>query len=147
MNKILKKILVTTIMLMVGCTVTGVITYINIGYSDNFIWQCLTSFFKNLLVMTPIGYVVMKAANKMVHLCFSNQTQDRQNILLGIIMATLMQAFVAVNTTLNNIGFTDIQAFLSDCFASYTVALPMSLVLSTTMTRFVKPRIDAFLAS
>ena len=142
-----KKISVMILMMsFMGSIFIGIMTYVNIGFSDEFFSRWYSSLFFALLVMMPLGGTVMFIANKIVKMNFPNVKVIIQNILIGTIMALTMEAIMAIVTTMNINGYQSFFLFSSFWLKSYLTALPFALVMSPLMTIFVKPRMDAYLA-
>jgi hypothetical protein len=146
-KQMIKKIFVMIgMMSLMGGIFIAIMTYVNIGFSDEFFVRWYTSLFFAILVMMPLGGVVMFMANKVIKSTFPELKIFIQNILIGIIMALCMEAIMAIITTLNILGYPNISQFSSFWLRSYLLALPAALVISPLMTIFVKPKLDAYLA-
>lgn len=142
-----KKIFVMIgMMSLIAGTFIAIMTYVNIGFSDEFFSRWSSSLFFAILVMMPLGGVLMFIANKIVKNGFPNLKEIMQNILIGFLMALSMEAVMATVTTLNTIGYENINLFSSFWLKSYLLALPFALVFSPIMTIFIKPRMDVYLA-
>jgi hypothetical protein len=146
-KQMIKKIFVMIgMMSLMGGIFIAIMTYVNIGFSDEFFVRWYTSLFFAILVMMPLGGVVMFMANKVIKSTLPELKIFIQNILIGIIMALCMEAIMAIITTLNILGYPNISQFSSFWLRSYLLALPAALVISPLMTIFVKPKLDAYLA-
>lgn len=146
-KQMIKKIFVMIgMMSLMGGIFIAIMTYVNIGFADEFFVRWYTSLFFAILVMMPLGGVVMFMANKVIKSTFPELKIFIQNILIGIIMALCMEAIMAIITTLNILGYPNINQFSSFWLRSYLLALPAALVISPLMTIFVKPKLDAYLA-
>lgn len=146
-QQIIKKIFVMIgMMSMMGGIFIAIMTYVNIGFSDEFFIRWYTSLFFAILVMMPLGGVVMFMANKVIKSTFPELKIFIQNILIGIIMALCMESIMAIITTLNILGYPDFNQFSSFWLRSYLLALPAALVISPLMTIFIKPKLDAYIA-
>lgn len=143
-----KKLLVMVPMItIIGGILTGVMTYMNIGFSDAFFYRWLTSFIFATLVMAPSGSLVMFLVNKIVKRLFQGLSETRQNLIFGVLMAFIMESLMALVTTINNIGLADLTQFLSAWMSALLMAIPVGLVLAVTMSLLIKPKIERFLAS
>lgn len=148
MSKTLKKILLVVAMVtLVGGTFTAIMTYSNIGLSDEFTRQWALSFVQAVCVIFPTSVAVMWALNKVVETLFVSLSSLHKNLIFGFGMALSMEAIMALSTTYRNIGLGDLQQFSQAFLASYLMVLPVALVLSPIMTLLVKPKMEAFLAS
>lgn len=144
---IYKVLVVAAMIILMGGTLTGVMTYMNLGYTDSFFNDWFSSFFKTALVMMPIGFSLMTLLTKLVNQHFPDMPEHKRNMIIGPIMALVMESIMAFTTTANNIGFADSADFASNWFKSFIVALPVALVLMTTISLTIKPKIERFLRS
>ncbi|ABG38817.1 hypothetical protein Patl_0285 [Paraglaciecola sp. T6c] len=148
MHKTLKKILLVAAMVtLVGGTFTGIMTYSNIGFSDDFSRQWTFSFMQAVCVIFPMGVLIMWTMHKVVEAFFGRLSSLHKNLIFGFGMALSMEAVMALSTTYRNIGLGDWQQFSQAFLASYLMVLPVALVLSPIMTLLIKPKMEAFLAS
>ncbi len=145
---LLKKLFVMScvISFIVG-SLTGVMTYVNMGYSETFFWDWFTSFLVAAVVMAPSGMVFMMLVSRFIGFLFGQLSAHTQNFIVGLVMAVVMESVMAVATAANNIGFADLSLFAVAWMKAFLVALPLGLVISVTMTLFIKPRLDKYLAS
>lgn len=144
---LLKKIFVLMIMMsLIGGTFIAIMTYVNIGFSDDFFTKWASSLFFAILVLMPLGGVFMFLSGKLIKFIFPNLQEILQNILVGICIALCMEAIMAISTTINIIGYSSLDMFLSIWLKSYMAALPFALVFSPIMTILIKPKLDAYLA-
>lgn len=148
MHKTLKKILLVAAMVtLVGGTFTGIMTYSNIGFSDAFASQWAFSFMQAVCVIFPMGMFIMWVMHNVVEAFFGRLSSLHKNLIFSLGMALSMEAIMALSTTYRNIGLGDWQQFSQAFLASYLMVLPVALVLSPIMTLFIKPKMEAFLAS
>lgn len=146
-KQLLKKILVMMgMMTLIGGTFTAIMTYVNIGFSDNFFIKWSESLIFAVLFMMPLGGVFMFLSNKFIKFIFPNLKYILQNILVGICMALCMESIMAISTTINIIGYPSFELFSSFWLKSYLAALPFALIFSPIMTIVIKPKIENFLA-
>nr|WP_321265897.1 DUF2798 domain-containing protein [uncultured Sulfurimonas sp.] len=143
----LKKIFVMIgMMSTIGGVFTAIMTYVNIGFSDDFFTMWSKSLFFAVVFMMPLGGIIMFLSGKFIKSIFPNLKEIVQNILVGICIALVMEAIMAISTTINIIGYPSLDMFLSFWLKSYLAALPFALVFSPIMTILIKPKLDAFLA-
>ena len=146
-KQVLKKIFVLmTMMSIIGGTFIAIMTYVNIGFSDDFFTKWSNSLFFAILVMMPLGGVFMFLSSKFIKSIFPNLKEILQNILVGICIALCMESIMAISTTVNIIGYPSFDMFLSFWLKSYLAALPFALLFSPIMTVFIKPKIEKFLS-
>lgn len=141
---LLKKIFVLMAMMsVIGGVFTAIMTYVNIGFTDEFFTMWSKSLFFAVVFMMPLGGVFMFLSNKFIKFIFPNLRYILQNILVGICIALCMESIMAISTTINIIGYSDFDSFASFWLKSYLAALPFALVFSPIMTLLIKPKIDA----
>ncbi len=146
-KQLLKKIFVMIgMMTLIGGTFTAIMTYVNIGFTDDFFTKWSESLFFAVIFMMPLGGVFMFLSNKFIKFIFPNLRYILQNILVGICMALCMESIMAISTTVSIIGYPNFDLFSSFWLKSYLAALPFALVFSPIMTIVIKPRIENFLA-
>ena len=144
---IYKILVIAAMMTTMGGTLTGVITYANLGYTSTFYMDWLTSFLTTVVVMMPSGFIFMMLISKLVGWLLPKQGAKTQNFVVGIIMAIVMESVMAFTTAANNIGFADSGVFLSAWFSGFIVALPVGLTLAVVMSMTIKPKLEKFMKS
>lgn len=145
---LIQKILVVMGMLtLMGGTITGVMTYLNTGYTETFISDWLTSFLTAAVTIIPMGFLMTALLTKASEAMLPNASSKTRNALVGISMALIMESGMAFTTTLNNIGLDDQGEFLSAWLDGLLGALPVALVLMMTVSMTIKPKVEKFLKS
>ncbi|MCQ1058970.1 DUF2798 domain-containing protein [Photobacterium sp. DNB23_23_1] len=144
---IYKILVVLGMMTLMGGTLTGVMTYMNVGFTDTFLIDWLTSFLKTVLVMMPVGMVMMTLVTKLVTKLMPNASEHKRNLVVGLNMAVIMESIMAFTTTANNIGFSDLNQFTHSWLQGFFAALPIGLTLITLISLTIKPKIERFLKS
>ena len=142
-----KILVVAAIMTTIGGTLTGIMTFANVGLSKTFIHDWLSSFVFALVVVMPSGFVLMMIINKLADTLFSAANKTQRNIIVGISMAFVMESIMSAVTAANNIGLTDISIFINAWFRGFIIALPLGLVISIVMAISLKPKLERFMAS
>lgn len=64
---IYKILVMVSIITIVGGSLTGIMTYVNVGASEQFYTDWFTSFISAVLVMAPVGLVIMTLMHKLVN--------------------------------------------------------------------------------
>lgn len=147
-TSLLYKILVVMgMMTLMGGTLTGVMTYLNIGYSNTFLTDWLHSFLTAALTVMPLGFGMMALLTKLAETLLPNSSEQRRNLIIGIAMACIMESGMAFATVMNNIGFADRALFLSSWLQGVIGALPVALTLMTITSMTIKPKIEQILKS
>ncbi|WP_227006610.1 DUF2798 domain-containing protein [Shewanella donghaensis] len=144
---IYKVLLVLAMMTLMGGSLTGVMTFANVGYSDTFFSDWLSSFLIAAVTVMPAGVIVMTLLTKLIQTLFPNVSDKIGNLVVGLSMAVVMESAMALTTTLNNVGFDNVLMFLTVWLESFLTALPMALILIVIISMTIKPRIERFLKS
>ncbi|WP_207234074.1 DUF2798 domain-containing protein [Shewanella maritima] len=142
----LKVLLVTSLMSTIAGTLTGVMTYMNLGFSELFFSQWLSSFLFAATTAMPAGFVFMTLFTKLIKYLTPNLKAVMQNLIVGLLMAITMEALLAFITTTNNLGLSN-SAFFTTWFDAFIVALPVGLVIMLVVSNTVKPKIERILTS
>ncbi|SON51994.1 DUF2798 domain-containing protein [Vibrio tapetis] len=143
---IYKILIVLGMMSVMAGSLTGVMTYMNLGYTDSFAADWLGSFVSAVCVM-PFGFALMSLVTNQVNHLMPNTSEIRRNVITGLIMACLMESIMAFATATNNIGFSEPSAFLTGWLNGFLAALPLGMVLVITMSLTIKPKIERILKS
>lgn len=64
---IYKILVMVSIITIVGGSLTGIMTYVNVGVTERFYADWFTSFISTVLVMAPVGLVIMTLMQKLVN--------------------------------------------------------------------------------
>ncbi|MEZ9894739.1 DUF2798 domain-containing protein [Vibrio lentus] len=145
---VLYKIMVMmSLMLTIGGSLTAVMTYMNVGFGEAFIGKWLSSLALVVVIMMPIGMVMMTLVTKLVAKVLPNYGEKARNLVVGLIMAFIMESIMALVTAANNIGFSDTSAFTSGWFNGFIAALPIGLTIMVVMSMTVKPKLERFMKS
>ena len=145
---VLYKVLVMmSLMLTVGGSLTAVMTYMNVGFGEAFIGNWFSSLALAVVIMMPIGAVMMTLVSKLVAKVLPNYGEKARNLIVGLIMAFIMESIMAFVTAANNIGFSDTSAFTSGWFNGFIAALPIGLTIMVVMSMTVKPKLERFMKS
>ncbi|PTP70313.1 DUF2798 domain-containing protein [Vibrio splendidus] len=145
---VLYKILVMmSLMLTIGGSLTAVMTYMNVGFGEAFIGNWFSSLALAVVIMMPMGMVMMTLVTKLVDKVLPNYGEKARNLIVGLIMAFIMESIMALVTAANNIGFSDTSAFTCGWFNGFIAALPIGLTIMVLMSMTVKPKLERFMKS
>lgn len=142
-----KILVIAAVMTTMGGTLTGIMTYVNTGLTDQFLGNWLSSFLTAVLVMMPAGLLFMTVISKLIHWLIPNAKKIFKQLATGVSMAFLMETVLAGTTAANTIGFSDQTAFIAAWSQGFIAALPVGLIMGLIMALFLKPKLDAFMAS
>lgn len=153
---VFKILVVLSMMTLMGSTLTGVMTYINTGFTDTFFTTWLSAFTLAALTVMPAGFTLMILLSKTVEKLAPNLTEKKKNLIVGICMALIMESSLALTTTINTLGanniWTDASLLPSTEFLAIWInavihALPVALTLMVIVSATIKPKIERFLKS
>lgn len=141
---IYKVFVVMAMMILIGGSLTGVMTYMNVGYSDSFSHDWLSSFLAAATVM-PLGFIMMGVISKFIEKLMPTRTEKIRNLLIGVVMACIMEAIMSLATAVNNIGFASHSDLFTAWLSGFLAALPLGLTIIITISMTIKPAIVRFL--
>jgi hypothetical protein len=146
--KIIKKALVmlSLIFTLIGL-LTFAMTYQNIGFNEQFFEKWLTSTLWSATTMAPLGFIMIAIISKLVSIALPKATESRQNFVIGVSMAVIMESIMTLVTTINNIDINTVTELTIYWWQAFVIALPLGLLISLIMSLFVKPRLDRYMAS
>ncbi|MEZ8824536.1 DUF2798 domain-containing protein [Vibrio amylolyticus] len=142
-----KILVVLGMMTLVGGTLTGVMTYMSVGYSSSFTADWLTSFLTAACTIMPMGFFIMAMLTKGAEKFLPRLSEKSRNIVIGFAMALIMESGMAFTTAFNTIGFEHGHDFLWAWMNGLLGALPVALVLMTAISLTIKPKVERFLKS
>ena len=141
-----KVLLILTMMTVIGGLLTGVMTYMNVGYSNTFFHDWSRALLAAFAIM-PIGFLLIGLITKTINQMLPNTQAYKRNLITGILMACIMESMLAFSTAAKTIGFADQAVFLNGWLQGFLVALPVGLTLMVIMSMTIKPKVEAFLKS
>ena len=128
----------------IGLLLSGVITWINIGFADDFTAQWMRGFLSALPVML-VAFAFMAALDRKVQQVFAKQNAVVRKLILAACTACMMELLLASAVTLSNRGLA--AGFVSAWAAAFLKSLPVGLGVSLFMGFVIKPRLDRLAAS
>lgn len=132
---------------LMGGTLTGTMTYLNLGFTDTFFKDWTTNFFTALVTVIPLGFTMMALLTKSAEKLLPNMAAKARDALAGVIMALIMESGMAFTSAYNNIGLDNQSEFLTAWMDGVLGALPVALVLMITVSITIKPKVEKFLKS
>ncbi|MBY5991397.1 DUF2798 domain-containing protein [Ferrimonas balearica] len=142
-----KVLVVAGMMTAIGGTLTGVMTYMNLGIAEGFLTAWGQAFLLASAVMMPIGALMMALLTRLAAVLLPSASEGQRNLAVGLVMAVVMESLMAFTTTAQQLGIADLAAFQSAWLSAFAAALPVGLTLMVTFSLTVKPRIERFLKS
>ncbi|MCL1113789.1 MULTISPECIES: DUF2798 domain-containing protein [Shewanella] len=144
---IYKIIVVFAMMTVMGGSLIGLMTYINLGYSDTFFRDWFVSFLIAAVTVMPAGFILMAFLTHTIEKWLPNTSEKKRNIIVGLLMAITMESAMALSTAINNIGLSSQAALFSHWLDALLAALPLGLTLMVITSLTIKPKIERFLKS
>ena len=141
-----KILLILAMMTVIGGLLIGVMTYMNVGYSNTFFHDWSRALLAAFAIM-PIGILLMGLLTKTINQMLPNTQAYKRNLITGVLMACIMESMLAFSTAAKTIGFADQATFLNGWLQGFLVALPVGLTLMIIISMTIKPKIEAFLKS
>lgn len=139
-------VLVLAAFIAVMCSIfTGVMTYRNVGFSDTFFHDWLRAFGMVILTVKPLALMSMWVVSRIVGALMPKAKEATRNLVIGVIMACVMESIMAFMAAASHFGFTDMPMFLAGWWNGLMAALPVSLVVMPIMAMTVKPKIKQLL--
>ncbi len=143
---LIQKILVVLgMMCLMGGTLTGVMTYLNLGFTDTFFKAWISSFLTAAVTIIPMGFAITVLVTKGAKKLLPNMAVKARDALVGLLMALIMESGMAFTTAINNIGLKDKAAFFSAWLDALLGALPVALMLMIIISMTIKPKVEKFL--
>ncbi len=126
-------------LLVVGLLLSGVITWINLGWREDFFSRWMRAFAVALPVM-PIGILLMARVGRQLALWWPDAPVVALRLLLALVTAVVMESLMATVVTLVNRGLTE--AFAQQWSQAFVQSLPVGLWVGLTMAFVVRPWIE-----
>ncbi len=128
----------------IGLLLSGVITWINIGFAADFTARWMRGFVSALPVML-VAFAFMAVLDRKVQQVFAGQSALVRKLILAACTACMMELLLASAVTLSNRGLA--AGFLGAWGAAFLKSLPVGLCVSLFMGFVIKPRLDRLAAS
>lgn len=131
------------VMLVLSSSLTGFLTWLNVGFGADFLSKWRHAFLIGLCVIAPTGALIMWLVNQLVTRFFARQSPLTQKIALACLMGALMEFALAFITTASNMGFADgVGEFFSQWMRTYIKALPLGICVGVLMSFVIKPMLE-----
>ncbi|WP_339723070.1 hypothetical protein [uncultured Paraglaciecola sp.] len=143
--KLKKRLFMLLVVLTLVGTMTAIMTLANLAPSEPFLSVWISSFAWVSFVLLPIGACLFTTLTKLFDHFFPSWSDLQKNLLQGILMAVIMEALMAVITTLNSHPYHSLAQFSDFVFTSLFYALPLGLCFSCFMSLVIKPKLQRHL--
>lgn len=127
-----------TVMPVIAFILSGVITWINLGWVDGFFSRWLLAFLSALPVL-PLGLITLMTLERVLRPRLLSLPNVLAGVVLALCTATFMEALMASAVTLSNHGLGP--DFASQWTAAFWRSLPVGLGIGLLMTFVIKPRL------
>jgi hypothetical protein len=127
----------------IGLLLSGFITWVNVGFSADFVHHWMRGFLSALPVMA-LSFVLMGGLDRGVQRLFAGQPLVLRKIILAFVTACMMEFLLATAVTFSNVGWSS--SFPAAWLAAFLKSLPLGMCIGLLMGFVVKPRIDRMLA-
>lgn len=134
-----------TVMSTVAGILTGLMTWANTGFSESFLPNWGISYLKAVFVLLPFAFLLMGIFDQLLSRLLPGLAPLRRRVLLGLIMAMIMQSLMALMTAGTQAGFGDMALVGQLWINAFITAFPVGLVLALTLTTTVRPWLMAML--
>jgi len=128
----------------IGLVLSGVITWLNVGWSDDFVARWLRAFATALPVM-PVGLALMLVLDRALTPRVRTLPPVSAKILLALLTACVMELLMAAVVTLSNRGPG--AGFAPAWAAAFVKSLPVGVLIGLTMAFVVKPRLARWIGA
>jgi hypothetical protein len=127
-----------TVMPVIAFILSGVITWINLGWVDGFAARWLLAFLTALPVL-PLGLITLLTLERVLRPRLRFLPNVMAGVVLALCTATIMETLMASAVTLSNHGLGP--DFASQWATAFWRSLPVGVVIGLLMTFVIKPRI------
>lgn len=134
---------VLVIMPSIGLLLSGLITWLNVGFTDDFTTRWMRGFLSALPVMV-LALTFMAVLDRWVQRAFAHHGLVMRKIILALMTACMMELLMASAVTLSNRGLA--AGFVAAWVAAFAKSLPLGVCISLVMGFVIKPRIDRMMA-
>jgi hypothetical protein len=126
-----------TVMPAIALVLSGVITWINLGWVDGFVGRWLKAFATALPVL-PLGLITLMALERVLGPRLQSLPRVVAGVVLALCTASVMETLMAGVVTLSNQGVQP--DFLAQWAAAFWRSLPVGVLVGLLMTFVIKPR-------
>ena len=133
------------LMIIIGGTLTGFMTYLNIGFQEDFIAQWFHSFIISIFFMMPIAFTASYIVNHFIVKLLDHKSKFYKNIAFALVMATTMELVLSFIVTMKTMGTSP--DFVILWITNFSKSFPLGFFISLNMSFFIKPRIEKILKS
>lgn len=126
-----------TVMPAIALVLSGVITWINLGWVDGFTARWLGAFATALPVL-PLGLITLMALERVLGPRLRTLPRVAAGVVLALCTASVMETLMAGVVTLSNQGLRP--DFAAQWATAFWRSLPVGVCIGLLMTFVIKPR-------
>lgn len=131
-----------TLVPVIGLILSGVITWLNIGWTDDFATRWMRAFFTALPVM-PLGMATMLALDRVLKPRLAAWPRVGVKVVLALCTAVVMELLITSAVNFSNHGLG--AGFAAQWAMAFVKSLPVGLLISLGMAFLIKPRLDLWM--
>jgi Protein of unknown function (DUF2798) len=133
-----------TLVPTIGLVLSGLITWLNIGWVDDFGARWMRAFFTALPVM-PMGMFIMMALDRVLKPRLGALPGVAVKVVLALCTATVMEVMMASAVTFSNNGLS--AGFLAQWAMAFLKSLPVGVAIGLCMAFLIKPRLERWIVA
>ncbi|WED23030.1 DUF2798 domain-containing protein [Vibrio sp. JC009] len=137
--------IVLGVMILMRGIVTGVMTYMDNGFTSTFFADWLSLLAKMMFIMMPCALVAIKLLSELIKKLMPDAKDNLRTLVMVVIMVLGMESSMTFSTALSSVGTADISLFMQAWLKDLATALPVSLTTMIIMALAIKPRIKKYL--
>jgi hypothetical protein len=128
----------------IGLLLSGLITWLNIGWVDDFGARWMRAFFTALPVM-PLGLFTMMALERVLKPRLGALPVVAVKVVLALCTAIVMELLMASAVTFSNNGLG--AGFVAQWAMAFLNSLPVGVLIGLCMAFLIKPRLDRWMVA
>ena len=131
-----------TLMPVIGLILSGLITWLNIGWTDDFAARWMRAFVTALPVI-PLGMLTMLALDRAIKPHLAAWPRVGVKVVLALCTAVVMELLMVSAVTFSNNGLG--AGFAAQWAMAFVKSLPVGLLIGLSMAFLIKPRLDRWM--
>jgi len=133
-----------TLVPAIGLVLSGLITWLNIGWVDDFGARWMRAFFTALPVM-PLGMYIMMTLDRVLKPRLGALPSVGVKVVLALCTALVMELMMASAVTFSNNGLG--AGFVAQWAWAFVKSLPLGVLIGLCMAFLIKPRLDRWMVA
>jgi hypothetical protein len=133
-----------TLVPTIGLILSGLITWLNIGWVDDFGVRWMRAFFTALPVM-PLGMFIMMFLDRRLKPRLTAWPSVGVKVVLALCTAIVMELVMASAVTFSNNGLGT--GFVAQWAMAFLKSLPVGVLIGLCMAFLIKPRLDRWMVA